>query len=172
MSEQTEQDQGWTKNGQPQEPEPSRDATGVSGGIMCGDGGCAHLTAEEGRAIWDAVKQQQAERRARYPDEATALRAMFDAFVTLKEMGWREAIYAPCDGTPLDVIEVGSTGIHFATRDAERRFWIHDDNTWPSRPCLFRLRASLTDVEMVSAVDLNADRIRAMGGEYGTEAKA
>ena len=108
-----------------------------TGGIMCGDGGCVHLTPDEAKAIWDAAMQEKTDRAARLPDEQSAIRAMFDGWARLKELGWRDASYAPT-GTPLDVIEVGSTGIHYATRDSERRFWIHDSDTWPANPCLFR----------------------------------
>jgi hypothetical protein len=107
-------------------------------GIGCGDGGCHPLSHDDAKALWDLAMKQKAERQARIPDEATAIRSLFEAFITLKEMGWRDAIYAP-KGPPLEVIEVGSTGIHFATRD-QISFWIHaDGDSWPSRPVLFRL---------------------------------
>ena len=32
------------------------------------------------------------------PDEAAELLVMFRAFDALRKLGWREAIYAPCDG--------------------------------------------------------------------------
>lgn len=107
-------------------------------GFICGRDGCSPLLPGEASAIYAEAKRQQAEREAKYPDEASAIRAMFDGYTRLKQMGWREANYAPTDGSMLDVIEPGSTGIHLATRDTQRHFWIHDDDTWPSTPCLFR----------------------------------
>lgn len=121
----------------PQRPDAER-GTNAIGGILCGNAGCIHLPPEDAAAIYERAKRQQAERVAKYPDEESAIRAMFDGYTRLKEMGWCDASYAPTDGSPLQVIEVGSTGIHEATRDSERRFWIHDGDTWPSTPCLFR----------------------------------
>jgi hypothetical protein len=107
------------------------------GGIACGEGGCVPLTAEEAQALYVAAMRERDERAARLPDEISALRAMFDAYTRLQELGWREAIYAPL-AFPLELIEVGSTGVHRGYRD-EIGFWIDDGDTWPSRPCLFRL---------------------------------
>lgn len=36
----------------------------------------------------------------------------YKAYVALKDEGWQDAIYAPKDGTEIEIIEVGSTGIH------------------------------------------------------------
>lgn len=81
------------------------------------------------------------EAEVEFPTELDARRAMFRAWLRLKELGWREAMYAPCDNTPIEVIEAGSTGVHLAHRDKERRFWIEvSGKQWPSRPMLFRLR--------------------------------
>ena len=76
------------------------------------------------------------------PDEQTALVKMLDAYLRLRSAGWREAAHAPRDGTPLEVIEPGSTGIHYATRDDAGHFWINDGETMPSTPCLFRIRGA------------------------------
>mgnify|MGYP001562312143 CR=1 FL=1 len=72
------------------------------------------------------------------PDEAAELLVMFRAFDALRKLGWREAIYAPCDGKPFLCIEEGSTGILKCSRDSERRFWIYDGDLWPSRPVLWK----------------------------------
>src|SRR3954470_6282558 len=85
------------------------EANAVTGGIACGRDGCVRLSPEEVAAIVESAERQKAERIARYPDEKTAIHALFDGWVRLKELGWREAIYAPI-GQPLEVIEVGSTG--------------------------------------------------------------
>lgn len=63
---------------------------------------------------------------------------MFAAYDALRRSGWREAAYAPI-GKQIELIEVGSTGIHRGHRDEQRRFWITDDrDTWPSNPILWR----------------------------------
>lgn len=98
------------------------------------------LTEEQKQALWDSAMKAKAERAVRLPDEAACLRALMDGFSRLKELGWRDAVYAPTDGTPLVLIEAGSTGIHQGYRDDERRFWIEgDSDIWPSRPILFRV---------------------------------
>ena len=93
-------------------------------------------------ALWDSAKAHQNKRAEILPDERACTGVIFDGFQRLKELGWREPMYAPKGGIALEVIEAGSTGIHFATRDEEGRFWIHDDDSWPSRPILFRLKAT------------------------------
>ena len=101
---------------------------------------CGTFTLTKGQqaAILESVALAKKERETRMPDEQSAIRALFDAYIRLKDFAWHDATYAPI-GEPLEVIEVGSTGIHKATRDDERRFWIHADNdSWPSRPVLFR----------------------------------
>lgn len=103
------------------------------------------LTEEQKRAILAEALQQKAERDARLPDAAAAIRAICDGYHRLKDLGWREAMYAPCDHSPLDLIEAGSSGIHRGYRDAERRFWIDDGDTWPSSPILWRAGAPSHD---------------------------
>lgn len=100
------------------------------------------LSAEQCRALIEMTDAEQAKRAADMPDEQTALRVMFSAFQRLRELGWREAIYCPKDGTTFDAIEAGSTGIHRCHYSGEwpkGGWWItaHGDQ-WPSRPILFR----------------------------------
>lgn len=77
-------------------------------------------------------------RAADMPDTASALAALHRAWLRLKELGWREQIYAPADGTRFLAIEAGSTGQHTCYRDEERCFWIDDGDVWPSKPILWR----------------------------------
>ncbi len=80
------------------------------------------------------------------PDERAAIRHAHDAYQRLVELGWREVASAPCDRSPLLLIEPGSTGIHRGFRDAERRFWIAEaHDLWPSRPMLYRPAARPTE---------------------------
>lgn len=69
--------------------------------------------------------------------EFEALKNLSKAYEALKNLGWQEARYAPM-GVDLEVIEPGSTGIHKAYRDEQRRFWVYDGDEWPSDPCLYR----------------------------------
>lgn len=71
-----------------------------------------------------------------------AVIALFESFNTLKALGWQEAKYCPKDGSPFEVIEAGSTGIHrchYSGEWPDGTYWIEDTNDlWPSRPILFR----------------------------------
>lgn len=100
------------------------------------------LTRGEADAILDACEKAKADREQRMPDEQAAIRAMFDAWQRLKELGWREAIYCPKDGTHFQSIEPGSTGIHDCSYEGEwpkGSWWVYDGDIWPSHPCLFKL---------------------------------
>lgn len=70
-------------------------------------------------------------------EEVREVRAIFHAFDRLRKLGWREAIYAPRDQSPLLLIEAGSTGIHHGYRD-DYGFWIAEGDTYPSNPILFK----------------------------------
>ena len=97
------------------------------------------LNAEK---IWAAVQAKKIALAEAMPNDQVALDSMFDAYIRLKDLGWREAIYCPKDGTLFDVMEAGSTGIHTCHYEGEwptGSWWVHhDDDLWPSRPILFR----------------------------------
>ena len=99
------------------------------------------LTRAEADAMFAAAEAAQAKRAADMPTEQDAVRVMCDAFQRLRELGWREACYAPTD-TPLKLIEPGSSGIHDGRADGEwpnKHFLIFElGDAWPSRPCLFK----------------------------------
>jgi hypothetical protein len=69
------------------------------------------MTRAEAATLWEAVERQKQARNERMPDEQSAINALFDAWVRLKDFGWREPSYCPKDGRPFNVIELGSTGI-------------------------------------------------------------
>ena len=95
--------------------------------------------ANEWRAKSDAAKSKRADDM---PDEQSAIRAMFDAWLRLKELGWQEAIYCPKDGTKFKVIEPGSTGIfdcYYSGEWPDGSWWILEDgDQCPSYPVLFK----------------------------------
>lgn len=101
------------------------------------------LTRAEGKALWAHAQRCHEDRVARMPDEKTALQHLHDAYTRLRDMGWRDAIYCPKDGSTFEIIEVGSTGIHRAHYSGEwptGSWWAEDaGDLWPSRPALFRL---------------------------------
>jgi hypothetical protein len=85
------------------------------------DGSYRHepLHKEEADALLAAVDAAEKDRAARMPDEKAAIHALFDAWLRLKELGWRDAVYCPKDGTPFQIIEAGSTGIFDAYYQGE-----------------------------------------------------
>ncbi len=102
------------------------------------------LTRGEADEMLERIERADKERAERMPDQHAALSVMFEAYLRLKELGWRDACYCPKDGTLFDVIEAGSTGIHEChyQGDWPGTYWIHSDNDlWPARPILFRARA-------------------------------
>lgn len=109
------------------------------------DGTHVQLTSEEAEALWKESEKQVSDRTAKLPDEQSALNAMFEAQQRLKELGWRDGIYCPKDGTHFQAIELGSTGIFDCKCDGE---WPHctwtvydERDAYPSSqaPELFRL---------------------------------
>lgn len=119
------------------------------------DGNDCHYTATPGSTaapeevaaeIRRAIKtsyEMKAKRLSDMPDERSAIEAMHQAHTRLTELGWRNAIYCPKDGSTFDVIEAGSTGIHTAHYEGawpDGSWWVHaDGDLCPSRPILFRL---------------------------------
>lgn len=99
------------------------------------------LTRAEGEAMLEAAKAAEAERAVRMPDEQAAIKAMHDAWLRLKQLGWREGMYAPRDGATFKVIEVGSTGIFDC--DYSHGYWTTYDehDAYPSSqyPAMFKL---------------------------------
>lgn len=100
------------------------------------------LTKNEARALFNAFEIARKDRAALMPTEKDALRAMFNAYQRLEELGWRPAMYCPKDGTIFDSITAGSTGIHDSYYDGDwpkGRYWTFDGgDLWPGNPILFR----------------------------------
>lgn len=100
------------------------------------------LTRAEAAALWEACEAAKKKRAEDMPDEQAALRVMMNAYTRLKELGWREAIYCPKDGSHFQAIEAGSTGVHDCAYEGEwpkGSWWVYDGDVWPSRPILFKL---------------------------------
>lgn len=103
--------------------------------------GVMHITEGQWDEMMAAFKKADDWRADQMPDEAAAIRVMNEAYKRLQELGWRERMYAP-RGQPLELIEMGSTGIHKGQRglhDEDDRFWVFDGDCWPSQPVLWRL---------------------------------
>jgi hypothetical protein len=100
------------------------------------------LRASEAERMLIELEADEERRAAAMPDEQSAIRAMFEAYQRLKELGWNDAIYCPKDGSEFDVIEADSTEIHRAHYSGEwpnGDWWIVDGgDMYPSRPVLYR----------------------------------
>lgn len=109
----------------------------------------------EADPIADAVKAADKRRAELMPDEKAAIRAMFDAWLRLTELGWTSAIHCPKDGTEFDAIEAGSTGIHrclYQGKWPNGHWWIVDDGDLvPSWPVLCRTRLQRSVANEVGA---------------------
>ena len=85
------------------------------------------LTRAEAEALWDACEKERAQRAIDMPDEQSAINAMFRARQRLMELGWRDGVHSPRDGSTFKIVEAGSTGIFDCTCEGE---WPHC--TWTS----------------------------------------
>ena len=83
--------------------------------FMNPDGTFRHepLTEREAAAMLDACEAERAKRETDMPTEQDAINRLWDAWYRLKELGWKDAQYLDgVGGEVLEVIELGSTGIH------------------------------------------------------------
>lgn len=88
-------------------------------------------------AIVADAEAKAAARAASMPTEKDAINAMFQAWLRLKELGWKDSKSAPADCRVFASVECGSSGVHETTRD-ESGFWVFDGDLWPSHPVLWR----------------------------------
>lgn len=125
--------------------EASADERGdpIVGRKTMADGSHLPLRQSEADVIMAQIATDDARRIALMPDEKTAIKMMCDAYHRLKDLGWREAVYCPKDGSSFEVIEPGSTGIfraHYNGEWPKGSWWVEDSgDLWPSRPVLYRL---------------------------------
>lgn len=67
------------------------------------------LSAEQIANVFATHDQKKAERASNMPTADDALGVLFRAYQRLQELGWRDIIYCPKDGTEFAAIE-DSTG--------------------------------------------------------------
>lgn len=125
-------------------PEPIADGE-YYGSKTLSDGSRVALTADEAKALWEAVEASQEKAKADFPNEQSALREISRAMQRLRDFGWRDAIYSPKDGSEFEVIEAGSTGVFRCYYDGKwpDGTWMTSDDRdiYPSSkpPLMFRL---------------------------------
>jgi len=124
---------------------PSADDPVVGSASMT-DGSRRLVRKSEADAIWASIEAEKAERQRLMPELCDALRMLGRVSQRLQDLGWREAIYCPKDGSVFEVIEFGSTGIHDCHYDGkwpDGHWWVHGGgDLWPSHPVLFREKHS------------------------------
>ena len=102
-----------------------------------------NIAAMDFESVLRDIKQARTNRASAMPTEKEALAVMFEAFTRLKDLGWKNIIYCPKDGSLFHAIEAGCTGIGIASYDGEwpnGHWWMHDDigDLWPSEPILWK----------------------------------
>jgi len=104
--------------------------------------GVTEVSQEEWDKIMANIKEEKAERARLMPDETAALEQIRRAMERLKDLGFKDAVYCPKDGSLFDSIEAGSTGIHATTYEGDwpdGKWWIYTEgDIYPSRPIMWR----------------------------------
>lgn len=133
--------------------------------IMDNDVNRAFQEALSGDELWAAAMRQKTTRAERLPDEAACFRAISDAVIRLRDLGWRDACYCPKDGTVFDAIHAGDLQSHpcnYMGEWPDGSYWTHDaGDLWPGTPIMFKLRPD--DEAALQA------RLRAAGEAYAAE---
>jgi hypothetical protein len=95
------------------------------------------------RILADAQEAKNA-RAAEMQTEQDAINAIHRAYSRLKDLGWRDGMYMPKDGTKVTVIQVGSTGqfdCAYVGEWSDGFFYLYDSgDVYPTRsvPPLFK----------------------------------
>lgn len=118
------------------------------GHISLTDGSHVALTTEQAEALWDAAMAEKARREKQYPTERECLTELCRIRSRLTDLGWRDAIYCPKDGSIFEAIEFGCTTIfdcwyvgQWPTGSWEM---CDGEDLWSARPIAFRLKSQHT----------------------------
>ncbi len=121
--------------------------------------GCIHATDGQFDELLAAIAKNDQWRADQMPDEAAALNVMFQAHERLKQLGWRDVLYCPRDGSEWEFCGPGSTGIHPGYRDEQGRFWVSGGgDIWPADPSLFRAVQARSATERDATVSGQGDK--------------
>lgn len=111
----------------------------VPAGHRCGP---VAATPDQIARLEAAIERKDVALAALKPTVEAALNALQNAYQRLQQLGWRDAIYCPKDGSTFEAIEAGSTGIHdchYEGQWPDGSWWVAaDGDLWPSRPILYR----------------------------------
>ncbi|MES1979599.1 MAG: hypothetical protein V4451_16275 [Pseudomonadota bacterium] len=93
----------------------------------------------------DAEAQKQA-RAEQLPAMQDCIRVMVQARLRLEELGWRDACYAPKDGSYFDAITAGYAGpsdcMYLGDWPTGNFFIAEGGDLWPSHPMMFKPKES------------------------------
>lgn len=124
--------------------EKAADEARIVGHKTMTDGTHRPVTQNEAESLWRQIEESQRKRAEAMPDEKSAISAMFEAYTRLKELGWKEAMYCPKDGSTFQSISAGSTGIGdtcYQGQWPEGRWWTYEaGDMWPASPILFKAK--------------------------------
>jgi len=126
-----------------------------SGSKTMANGTRVRMDPAEAKALWEAVMAAKAKDEAMMPDSAAAILLLSRAKERLRDLGWRDAIYCPKDGSDFAVMQFGSTGVFRATYIGEwPDGYLHFDDC-ASRPqgCLWKPLVDLTGAEVAKLAD-------------------
>ncbi len=73
------------------------------GSMTMSDGNHLALSADEAKALWDAIERASAKRARRLPNTHAALAALSSANDRLRELGWGDSRHCPRDGSQFAV---------------------------------------------------------------------
>jgi hypothetical protein len=75
-------------------------------------------------------------------NEESYINLMMQAWISLRELGWKDVVHCPKDGTPFLGIVPGRTEIHTCIYKGEwptGSWWTqHEGELWLVRPCLYK----------------------------------
>lgn len=112
------------------------------------DGSHVPLTADEVKAIWDAVEAAKAKRIADMPTARDALQALIRADERLRDLGWWKGGGLRLKrGDECAVAEFGSSGIFRGWIDQGGEYVHYADCVSDPRKCWLKPLADLTDDE-------------------------
>ena len=143
------------------------------------DGTRQPLRKSEADAIWQGIEAAKAKRDADMPTSISALSAMCSAKTRLRDLGWREGIYCPKDGTTFAVCQVGSTGMWHGFYQGKwpTGYIISADCANRPEGMFWKPLADLTEEEAAHVAQCDDDvrtmidaHFRAFGGDEGTNA--
>lgn len=104
------------------------------------------MTAVDVHTLLRGIEEGKQARAEQMPTDYDCLRLLGQVYQRLQELGWKNSIYCPKDGTVFEIIEAGRVGIHDCHYTGEwpnGSWWVHDaGDLFPSRPILFRMKAN------------------------------